>query len=181
MNVGKCKSKGYSLAELLVVVAIIGTLSLVTVPAFMTYQRGLKLKTSMRQFAADVRQARQRAITEHHPTMISFRTGTTARVYRDFDGTVQSDGTVVYAQRGSDKTLEQTVYFLPSTDSCLFTDGVNSPSSTSGWNDVIFQMNGTVTVPASCQAGKVFIKTDANVGRQRFTFEVSQVGRVIAQ
>ena len=54
--------RGYSLAELLTVMAIIGVLSLVTVPAFMNYAKAARLKNSLRQVASDVRAARQRAV-----------------------------------------------------------------------------------------------------------------------
>ena len=55
--------RGYSLAELLTVMAIIGVLSLVTVPAFMNYAKTARLKNSLRQVASDTRAARQRAVS----------------------------------------------------------------------------------------------------------------------
>lgn len=57
------KQKGFSLIELLTVIGIIGVMSLVSVPAFMNYQRSLELKNAMRQFTTDLRTAQRRAVT----------------------------------------------------------------------------------------------------------------------
>ena len=56
-------SAGYSLTELLVVLAIIGVLSLITVPAFMNFQNANTFKSSLRDFTSDLRWARQYAIS----------------------------------------------------------------------------------------------------------------------
>lgn len=184
-------SSGYSLAELLVVVAIIGILSLVSVPAFMNYRNSAKLKSSMRQFVADLRVARQRAITENHPTMISFRTGNGMITYRDFNGSVASDGTVTYSAvtpaSKYEKALDPDVYFAPSTSVCLFDDTITSPTQTNGWNDIVFASNGTVdNVPsgAPCvtgglRTGIVIIRNDrGNLSRRTYTFEIVPTGRI---
>ncbi|HET8798108.1 MAG TPA: prepilin-type N-terminal cleavage/methylation domain-containing protein [Thermoanaerobaculia bacterium] len=185
-------SGGYSLAELLVVVAIIGILSLVSVPAFMSYRNSAKLRSSMRQFVADLREARQRAITENHPTMISFRAGTGNLAYRSFNGTVADDGTVTYsahlpASNRFERRLESDVYFAPTTNPCLFADTITSPSQTSGWNDIVFNANGTVAnVPSAalCESGGlltgiVVIRNDkAPQNRKTFTFEIVPTGRI---
>lgn len=184
-------TSGYSLAELLVVVAIIGILSLVSVPAFMNYRNSTKLKSSMRQFVADLRVARQRAITENHPTMISFRTGSGRVTYRDFDGSVASDGTVTYsAVRPAskyEKNLDPDVYFAPSTSVCLFDDLITTPTQTNGWNDIIFASNGTVDnvpsggpcVTSGLRTGIVVIRNDrGNLSRRTYTFEIVPTGRI---
>ncbi len=184
-------SSGYSLAELLVVVAIIGILSLISVPAFMNYRNSAKLKSSMRQFVSDLRVARQRAITENHPTMISFRTGVGNVTYRDFDGTVASDGTVTYSAvlpaSKYEKNMDRDVYFAPTTNVCLFGDTITSPAQTSGWNDIVFAANGTVaSMPTSptctvsgLTTGIVIIRNDnGNLARRTFTFEIVPTGRI---
>ena len=45
-------SRGYSLMELLTVTAIIGVMSLVTVPAFIKFYWSNKMKASLRQFTS---------------------------------------------------------------------------------------------------------------------------------
>jgi len=60
----------------IVVVAIIGIISLVSVPNFISMQRSGKLKASLREFTSDIRRMRQRAVTRHLRTTLSFTAGT---------------------------------------------------------------------------------------------------------
>src|SRR5205085_523146 len=64
------KSGGYTLIELLTVMAIIGVLSLITVPSFISFQRAGKMKSSLRNFTMDLRGMRQRAITQNIYTKV---------------------------------------------------------------------------------------------------------------
>src|SRR6185436_3256235 len=73
------KDAGYSVIEMLVVIAIIGIISLVSIPQFMAFQRSNQLKSSMRQMTADLRLARQQAIALRTQTRVRFQTG--ARQY----------------------------------------------------------------------------------------------------
>ena len=63
MSTSARQQRGYSLVELLTVMAIIGVLSLVTVPAFINFGKTARLKNSLRQVSSDVRFARQRAVS----------------------------------------------------------------------------------------------------------------------
>jgi len=68
---------GYSLAELLTVVAIVGILALVTVPNFMTYMQSNKMKVALRNFTSDMRTMRQMSISQGLQTRITFTPGAT--------------------------------------------------------------------------------------------------------
>ncbi len=174
-------ARGYSLMELLVVVAIIGTMSLVSVPAFMKFYWSNKMKTSLRQFTSEVRSARQRAITQNHPTMLSYEIGTTRRQFQSYNGTVQSDGTVQWAVvTGPMKIMEDIVYFARPAD-CLFANDIEM-ADTPGWNDIIFRPNGTIqNVPGPpCAAGKVTLRTDYKVPRPSVTVDLFNTGRIKA-
>ena|SRR5438105_184771 len=59
----KHSSRGFSLAEMLVVVAIIGLLSLISVPAFINFRASNTFRSALRVFIDDVRFARQYSIT----------------------------------------------------------------------------------------------------------------------
>jgi prepilin-type N-terminal cleavage/methylation domain-containing protein len=72
MRTHRSTKSGYSLAELLVVVAIVGIMSLVSVPMFMQYQQQARLKSSLRIFAADLRNARQVAIARYLTIRMEF-------------------------------------------------------------------------------------------------------------
>src|SRR5437868_15143302 len=79
----KSAQAGYTLAEVLTVVAIVGILSLVTVPAFMNFRTSNKVKSSVRTFTTELRRTRQLAITNGRESKLSFATGTSggARSY----------------------------------------------------------------------------------------------------
>ena len=177
-------SRGYSLTELLVVMAIIGIMSLITVPAFINYFQSAKMKASMRQFTNDVRSSRQRAITQNHPTMISFLPGASgANAYRDFDGTV---GGATYTQRGDDKKLDKDVWFATSSSTCVFDDVVTAPAATNGWNDIIFLPNGTVQnapapTPPCNEGGQVLMKINARIMKPQITVNILGTGRIRVQ
>ena len=66
------RQAGYSLPEMLTVVAIIGVLALVTVPAFINFYQAGKMRASMRNFTTDLRSIRQRAITRGHQTILTY-------------------------------------------------------------------------------------------------------------
>lgn len=175
-------SRGYSLSEMLVVISIIGAMSLVSVPAFMKFYWSNKMKTSLRQFTTSVRAARQRAITENHPTMVSFDIGSGKRTFRAYDGRVQADGTInwtpIGGPEGPDRNMDDIVYFGTPAD-CTFADVVNA---TPGWNDVVFLSNGTIqNIPAApCSAGKVALQTNYKIPRPLITLEMYSTGRIKA-
>ena len=177
-------SRGYSLTEILVVISIIGVMSLITVPAFINYYQSAKIKSALRQFTNDLRSSRQRAITQNHPTMISFAPGALgANLYRDFDGTV---GGGTYTQVGQDKRLDKDVYFATSTSTCVFDDVVTAPAETSGLNDIIFLPNGTVqnapTPAPPCQlGGQIAMRINANILQPQFTVNILGTGRIKVQ
>ena len=57
--------RGFTLAELIMLIAVIGILSVMAVPAFLRYYQAATLKSGAQQFAALVNQARELAIKEN--------------------------------------------------------------------------------------------------------------------
>lgn len=160
-------SRGYSLSELLTVIAIIAIASLVTIPQFITYQRNGLIKSSMRNFVNDVRYARQYAVSKHDITRISFDTGTTSRNYviSRWNSTTSTWQTV----RGNQQ-LERSVYF----DSTTFTD-----LDSDGQKDIVFDPNGTVRVGSGFSAD-VVIRTAWKLAIPAYTVHISAAGFVKA-
>jgi prepilin-type N-terminal cleavage/methylation domain-containing protein len=64
--------KAFTLVEALVVVAIIGIMVTVTVPAISRFVAMYKFRTNMNQIVIDIRSARQAAITNGRPVKITF-------------------------------------------------------------------------------------------------------------
>lgn len=161
---------GYSLAEMLVVVAMIGLFSLVTVPQFMTYYRQSKVRASVRQFNAHLRTVRLRAITRNNPTAISFAPGETPAAgqpsgrYGIFDRA--ANGTT-WVRVGNWYRLEPPVYFLAS--------GFSVSSATNDTlHDVIFLPNGTIAnIPVS---PLVELKTDIGIPNNHCTITMNTAG-----
>src|SRR5262245_19727291 len=58
---------GYSLAELLVVIVIIGLAAAVTIPNVGSFFRAYKIRTNSDQLVAHLRAARQIAVSQHLP------------------------------------------------------------------------------------------------------------------
>lgn len=138
---------GYSLVELLIVVAIIGMLSLVTVPPMLGYMRQMKVRSATRQLNTDLRFARQRAITQNNPVAFSFQPGNAATEpaiekgrYILYDRGQAIPNTTPqrynWIQYGPVRYLDG-VYFMPS-------DFGLADAADDALADVIFRQNGTI-------------------------------------
>lgn len=174
--------RGYSLAEMIVVVAIIGIFSLVAVPQFMNMNRSMKVKASMRQFAGDVRAARQRAITRNRRVAITLTTGINP------SGGVR--GLYETWERGDDGTWRKinerklthqntdTIYFA-STDFANMNDGSNVGGDTRP--DIVFLGNGTVANMPTGANARVVLSTNWGIAKNTFTYRFSGSGNFVTQ
>lgn len=170
---GSGSERGYSLTELLVVVAMIGMFSLVTVPQFMTFYRQSKVRASVRQFNSHLRAARQRAITLNKTTAISFAPGLTPSAgfqsgqYGIYDKDPVSG---VWTRVGNWHRLEQPVYFVAS-------DFDVDDAIVDTLHDVIFQPNGTVpNLPTGGEDPTVELRTTVAVPNNHCTITMQTAG-----
>lgn len=67
---------GYSLSELMVVVAIIAVVTAIAMPAFNHYSANSNLKAAARDLASDLFAMREKAVAENREFMVEFSTGT---------------------------------------------------------------------------------------------------------
>lgn len=179
--------KGYTLVEALVVVGIIGLVSVVTIPNFISLYRSNKIKGSARQFTQDLRTARQISVTEYMPMKISFNTGVGAGSYTlfqgDFDST-EPDGIswTVYNPNGVTpapwpRTMDDEVYFA----STQFKD---TPDDANDAKDIVFMNNGKIlwtsdhVTTTTAETQNIVIRTTMNVPRDEYEVTVTQAGRI---
>ena len=186
MQTARTRSRqgGYSLAEALVVVAIIGLITGVTVPAFMNYLRANRIRSSAMYFQTALRFARQRAVTKHMLTRLSFKPNTDPGQYTIWEAKNDSNGTitswvVVYPQV---RYLDQGVYFTNDGTEPV-ADHYNSSgsitSATDGSPDIIFLADGSAVNAANAtQApGTLWLKTNFNsVTFNRYQIQMLSVG-----
>ena len=184
------REAGYSIAELLTVVAIVGVMSLITIPSFIGYFNSNKVKTAMRTFTSDVRTARATAIAQAREVKVTFKTGAKQRAYQLYlgdraFGTVPTANWAPLTGPGSTppkaaKILDDVVYFPDDSASTpqSFTD-LDSP--TDGRLDLIFFPDGHAGLPAGAASGTITIKTDMTVPKASYAITISPSGRVLAQ
>lgn len=171
---------GYSLTEMLVVVAMIGVLSLVAVPSFITMRNSNKVKTSVGNFVNDVRYIRALAISTGRQTKLGFSPGAGVRGYNLYQGDSvwgTSTWTALPHSRGA-RFLDDIVYFP--------TGGASSPQDftnvdTTSDLDVIFTPDGGVKMPPGLSTARITIQTDLSVPHPQYQISISPSGRVSIQ
>jgi prepilin-type N-terminal cleavage/methylation domain-containing protein len=192
---------GYSLAEMLTVVAIIGILSLVMVPNFVGFYQSNKMKASMRSFTSDLRGARALSITQGRQTLVTFGLGKTARQYDIWIGDKSFNsqnwtpvtGPNANPPKGT-KKLNDIVYFpAVSGTNQTFTDvldcssGTNCVAGADQKLDVIFFPDGHAQLPTGVTfngqpAGTITIQTDlTKIPKPQYSITISPSGQVHAQ
>lgn len=149
---------GYSLAEALVVMAIVGMLAVVTVPAFMSMLRSNRVRSSVRNFETAVRFSRQRAVTRRTQTRLTFDPAARPGAYSIYDLKTKDDGTtswvIVLPQT---RLLDQGVYFANDATSPvpdLFDTSGSTIAATDAKPDIVFNSDGTIA------ASSMWVKTD---------------------
>jgi len=85
------RQRGFSLIELLVVVALVGILAAIAFPSFTDWRRNMEYKSAARDIASILRDARQRAIATNREHRVEFDTAN--RRYRLTGGNLASGST----------------------------------------------------------------------------------------
>jgi len=176
MRILRSRERGYSLAEMLTVVAIIGILALVAVPNFMSMYRSGKLKTSMRQFTNHLRAARQRAVTQSNFVRVSFVDN--GRMYYLFESEDQgATWDLIVGDGTNPRYIDETVHF-ETTGANKFTDSVDD-GGFGDLPDIVFDRTGVARVPTG--RGEIILKSQfdaADIFRADYTITVRSSGSV---
>jgi len=114
---------GYTLTELAVMLSVLGVVLAIGIPSFGRYQRSAASRNAFRQVAADLRLARQTALTEHHNVVAVFDAGPPASygIFADLNGDLARDpGERWIVQRSLDGSIGLDACALTPADSLAF-------------------------------------------------------------
>lgn len=173
MNPRARLQSGYSLVEMLVVLAIVGIMTLITVPNFVSFYRSAKLKSSMRQVTADLRGARQHAVASNHMTRLRVNLAVNPGTYTIADSTDGGTTWVQYSpvQSTNKLKLQAPVFFYDS----------NLKDGTSSYSDFIFLTSGMTQLPSGTGIGTLVIKTQDSIPSPTYTVSVYSTGKISAK
>jgi prepilin-type N-terminal cleavage/methylation domain-containing protein len=179
------QTAGYSLAEMLIVVAIIGVLSLLSVPAFMNYQRANSFRSAARTFTADLRAARAMAIQQSFDVRVEFTMGGIGSrdysFYSSRDGTTWTPiklrggatSTAVASAGSNTRRLENKIWFQTLPASTFQDIGSNTKP------DIIFKPSGAIAFDGTNTSGSVIIATDwAKLRNNRYYVNMTSSGQI---
>jgi prepilin-type N-terminal cleavage/methylation domain-containing protein len=163
-------SRGYSLIEIIVVVAIIGIMGLVTVPAFMNFQRSNSVKAALRSFTSDIRNCRQRAISRNSDVRLELDSTTVYRFYEK-------------PNSGTWGALNGFSGTGPATNLKRLDTGVTFSANTLGDNDsnskadMVFRSDGTVVFGTG--TGTITMLSNwKNISQNQFLITISTSGQL---
>ena len=186
----KRSQSGYSLIEMLVVVAIVGVLSLISVPAFMNFRRSADFKSGMRAFTTDLRNARAAAISNSFDVRVEIDKGSnTLKRYRFWSS--RNGGTTWEALQlpGSHGATPSTAgnmkqfAFSVWVDSATGLPDYGAASGTTmnganGLDDIVFKPSGAAVLAAGNATGTVVLRTDwKKIAYDKYTITISPSGQ----
>lgn len=119
--------RGFTLVELIIVIAIIAIVGTISIPSFLRYSINANLKSAAREIASDILQSRARAISENRRQRIVFDMTNESYTLEERD---DADSSWINPQT---KTLSS------------FDSSIDINNSTFAGNTIILQTRGTST------------------------------------
>jgi type II secretion system protein H len=179
----KRSESGFSLTEMLVVIAIIGVLSLISVPAFINMKNQNTFRADLRNFTHDLRAARQYAISQTVDVRIELEVpgnSLTSNRYRFYSSndrgatwtalTIAGGHGITPGTPGNIKTLDGPVWFQ-STGSLPDIGADSKP-------DIIYHPNGSMDLVANAPSAQIVMRTIwKKVAFDTFTIGMSSSGQ----
>lgn len=182
------RSAGYSLTEILIVISIIGILSLITVPAFMNFQRQSVFKSAMRVLATDLRGARTNAIKTSQDIRIEFTTGAEGPATKAYSAFTSTDGGATWVPMNVrraftaaiDDGTNETVKRLDGPVWLQLAKNLPDIES-NGKPDIVFHPDGTSDITNSATTGAIVMATNwTNIYSNRYNIWITRSGQIKA-
>lgn len=148
----KQRERGVSLTELLVVVAILGLIALVSVPALMQLMPQYRIRSAASEMAAGIRFLRQKAMTTRVPWKVVFDDAGERYAYARFTGnqitnvTLADNANWQYVGRDGRTTVAGDSYWTRFSSVDLRTNTTNpfKDLNCDGYREVVFLRDGSV-------------------------------------
>lgn len=170
---------GYSAAELVIVVAIVGLFTLAAIPNFLQMYRQNQLRTGARTFASDIRYIRMLAISSQRPTKISMAAGGNSyEMYQLSNANVWTI-TRPKGQTNRQLTLPAGVTVLSHTfdDIAVGNATTTVPADVDTVPDLVYLPNGTAWQLADSNE-KIVLQTEYETALRNFEIEIRPAGNL---
>jgi Tfp pilus assembly protein FimT len=146
-------SRGFSVVELLVLIAVIGILTAVSTPAFLSYLRSATLKAGAQELATIINQGRQIAISQNTTICVNQSSNKVQLI----KGGCSGGGTTVWTGPGTDGsgrfTLQNGINVSATTANVVF--NYMGAATTSGTYTVQNPVNNATMSVAVALSGRV--------------------------
>lgn len=178
------RNAGFTLAEVLVVVAIIGVLSLITVPAFMNFQRAGIFKGAMRSFSSDLRAARTNAIKRSVDIRIELQPGVqtaaTSKLYQAYSSNNGTTWVALDPRRAFTAANDDGVGApAKSLDGPVWFAGTTNLRTISGRPNIVFHPNGTADITGGGTEGVVMLVTKSDkLFTNQYSISITSAGQI---
>ena len=146
-------SRGFSIAELMTVVSVIGILTAVGIPSFLSFQPSMRLSGAAREVLAKLMWARAYAVQNNNTSTVTFLTNHSFEIFNDSNGNGSADaGETITIDLQTDYT-DVTFTITGSSSSPVFngrgtatTDTTITISNSSGSKIVEVRPTGNVKI-----------------------------------
>jgi prepilin-type N-terminal cleavage/methylation domain-containing protein len=164
-------SRGYTIIEILVVVAIIGIMSLVTVPAMVNFQRANTVKAALRSFTSDIRNCRQRAISRNSQVRLELDSSNTYRFY-ELPNAGAWGALNGFSGTGAGRNMKKL------DNSLTFSSNGLGDTDSNSKKDMVFRPDGTADFGPG-GAGSITMQSDwKGIAQNQFLIEISTSGKL---
>jgi type IV fimbrial biogenesis protein FimT len=85
-------SGGFSIAELMTVVSVIGILTAIGIPSFLSFQPSMRLNGAAREVLGQLMLARASAVQNNNTSVVTFLTDHSFQIFNDSNGNGSADG-----------------------------------------------------------------------------------------